>query len=168
MKPAQPIVAKNKPCNWVGFTLIEMMVVLVLVGILGAYAIPKMLNNSAATLDAQAKTFASDLRRAQLLATLRGVSLCVLAGGSSYSIVYQCTQPSNTIIDPVTGQPFVGAFTNGVALTNAPVAPPLEFNNLGQPNHAASYVIAPSNGLTSFHINVAALTGYVSTTAVSP
>jgi prepilin-type N-terminal cleavage/methylation domain-containing protein len=169
MKPTQPpFVSQKQRCAALGFSLIELMVVLVLIGILSLVAIPKMLNNPAATLDAQAKTFASDLRRAQLLAGVRGVSLCVLASGISYSVVSQCAQPASVITDPANGQPFARTLTNGVTFTNAAIAPPLEFNNLGQPSQAAAYIVSPSNGAINFHVNVTALTGYVSITVTTP
>ena len=165
MKPTQHHRLMKQQCNAVGFTLIEMVMVLVLIGILSIYAVPNILSMPTSTLDSQAKSFASDLRRTQLLASVRGTSLCVLLRDNShYSVVSQCAQPSSEIIDPATGLAFRGQFQNGVVFKNYPNLPALEFNSLGQPNRAASYVIAPQSGSTaSVNVNVTALTGYVST-----
>ena len=168
MKLSRPLVVQKQRRAGLGFTLIEMLVVLVLVGIFGFFAAPNLLSNPKTTLDSQARAFASDLRRVQLLATVRSVSLCVLAGGSSYSVVYACDQPSTQMVDPATGHPFVREFTHGVAFTNAPIVPPLTFNSLGQPNGAASYTIGPASGTTSFLIHVAPLTGFVATSVATP
>lgn len=146
--------------------------VVVVLGILSVVALPKMLNNPSATLDVQAKAFASDLRRAQLLASTQAVSVCVLAtvNTNTYRMVYQCAQPNTSQVkDPATGQAFVGTFTNGVAFSVTP-GQSLEFNSLGQPNlqTPTNYVIVPANGAMSFHVSVTPLTGYVSTTVTTP
>jgi prepilin-type N-terminal cleavage/methylation domain-containing protein len=163
MKPVARFGRQTPQCAAAGFTLIEMVVVLVMIGILAAVSAPRFVSMSAATLDSQTKTFASDLRRVQLLASVKGVSLCVQASGTHYSVV-PCAQPSVPFIDPATGQAFAGDFKNGVSLTNAAIVPPLEFNSLGKPNHATRFIVSANT--SSYWVDVAELTGYVSITAM--
>ena len=167
MKPTQNLASRHPQRAAVGFTLIEMAIVLVLLSVLSIYTVPKVFNSSAVTLDSQAKSFASDLRRVQLLSSVRGISLCVkLVDNTHYSVLTQCAQSASTFIDPATGQPFQGQLLYGVIFQNFPNLPALEFNNLGQPSRAASYVIGPQSGSTaSFGVNVTALTGYVTAVA---
>ena len=167
MKPALLLALKNKRHAMAGFTLIEMVMVLTLIGIFGMVSMPKMLGVGPATLDSQARAFASDLRRTQLLASVRGISLCVQASGTHYSIE-PCTQPGVPIIDPATGQSFVGDLKNGVQFTNTAIVPPLAFNSAGQPNHATRYVVGANASTSTLYVDVAALTGYVSTAVGTP
>ena len=167
MKPAQLLALKNKRHAMAGFTLIEMVMVLTLIGIFGMVSMPKMLSVGPATLDSQARTFASDLRRTQLLASVRGITLCVQASGTHYSIE-PCTQPGMPIVDPATGQSFVGDFRNGVQFTNAAITPSLAFNSAGQPNHATRFMVGSNVSTSTLYVDVTALTGYVSTTVGTP
>ncbi len=167
MKPAPLLALNHKRHAMAGFTLVEMVMVLVLIGIFGMVSAPKMVGVGPATLDSQARAFASDLRRTQLLASVRGISLCVQASGTHYSIE-PCNQPAVPIIDPATGQAFVGDFKNGVQFTNAAITPPLAFNSAGQPNHATRYVVGANASTSTLYVDVAALTGYVSTAVGTP
>jgi prepilin-type N-terminal cleavage/methylation domain-containing protein len=161
MKPAARLGGQTPPCAAAGFTLIEMVVVLVMMGILAVVSAPHLVSLSAATLDSQTKAFASDLRRVQLLASVKGVSLCVQASGTHYNVV-QCAQPAVPFIDPATGLAFAGDFKNGVMLTNPVIAPTLAFNSLGEPNHATRFIVSADT--SSFSVDIAAVTGYVSVT----
>jgi type II secretory pathway pseudopilin PulG len=164
MKPTQHLAARIRLHAEFGFTLIEVVIMIVLTGVISIIATPKMLNNPAITLGSQVKQFAADLRRAQLLATVTGSSVCVSASGQNY-YVYQCAQPLSKIIDPSTGKALDVSFKNSLNFTNPAIVPALAFNSLGQPNHATSYTIAPTKGTASLTVNVTALTGYISTNA---
>ncbi len=161
MKPVAHLGGQRPPYAAAGFTLIEMVVVLVMMGILALVSAPHLVSLSAATLDSQTKAFASDVRRTQLLASIQGVSLCIQASGTHYSVV-QCAQPTVPFIDPATGLAFAGDFQNGVTLTNAAIVPTLAFNSLGAPNHATRFIVSADT--SSYLVDIAALTGYVSIT----
>ncbi len=163
MKPTQRLGSQKLPRAAAGFTLLEMVVVLVLIGILGVVSAPRLISLSAATLESQTKAFASDLRRVQLLASVKGISLCVQASGTHYSVV-QCAQPAAPFIDPATGLAFAGDFKNGISLINAAIVPPLAFNSAGQPNHATRYVVSAPMSASAFRVDISALTGYVNIT----
>lgn len=166
MKPSQCHSFNRLQSAALGFTLIELVMVLLLIGTLAAVSAPRLVNISTATLDSQANAFASDLRRVQLLASVRGLSLCVQASGSHYSVA-PCNQPGVPFIDPTTNAAFAGDFKNGVTLTNAAIVPPLQFNSTGQPNHATRFIVS-ANAASYFYVDIAALTGYVSVTAGGP
>jgi len=148
-----------------GFTLVEAIIVLVIVGILSAYATMNNGNSSAYTLLSQAETMASDLRHVQALATTWGRSLqvSVVAGTSgSYSVSCVTTgvsAPCNAspVIDPATGSPFRVSLQQSAAITGPAL---LQIDSLGKPSAAATYVL--SAGGVSKSVTVAALTGFVS------
>jgi prepilin-type N-terminal cleavage/methylation domain-containing protein len=163
-----PATTSQQSRGLAGFTLIEMVIFIALVGILSVYAAPRLLGNSSVTLDSQVKSFAADLRRVQLWAINSGMSLCVLTTATSYSVVYQCNQPANKVPDPANGLAFDRSFDKGLTFTNAAIVPALQFDSLGQANHATHFVISAADGSASLAVNVAALTGYVSVAMVAP
>lgn len=138
-----------------GFTLMESVIVILLLAIISAYVVPKGFNPSKMTLDAQAKTLASDLQKAQLLATTSG------------SIVYFCTASTGYWVQQ--GTSCATAATPVVAVTfdnqaSLPATPPsVSFSSLGVPSAAASFVLssAPA-GSGAITVSTAAVTGLVS------
>ncbi len=65
--------ARNvRPTLQSGFTLVELIIVIVLLGIMSAYAIMKSASVAEATLPSQAEKMASDIRQAQTLAYTTG------------------------------------------------------------------------------------------------
>ncbi len=159
--PARPPLAlKSRPQQAsAGFTLLESVIVIVLLGIIAAYVAPKAFNASSMTLHAQARTLASDLQRAQLLATTTGsaVYFCALSAGYvvQSSVVCPTSVPEQTSL----AQPI--AVTLDKQATLSPVT--MSFNSLGQPNAAGSFVLSSSpTGSGSITVTVAAVTGLVS------
>lgn len=63
----------DKDCS--GFTLIELIVVLTLVGVLSAYAVVRWPPSNALILPAQADQFVTDIRHTQMLAMRWGRAL---------------------------------------------------------------------------------------------
>ena len=149
-----------------GFTLIEMIVVIVIVGVLSAYAIMKSYSTAQFTLLSQAQTMASDIRHVQSLATTWGRSLRITAdtanGIYSVSCVTAGTSPCNfaPVLNPSTGAAFSVALQQGAVLSGPAT---LDINSLGQPSAAGVYGLSAS-GATK-NVSVSALTGFV---VVSP
>lgn len=150
-----------------GFTLIELIVVIAVVGILSAYAYMK--NSSAAvyTVLSQSRTMASDIRHAQALATVWGRSLQVSAttgvnGTYSVSCVTPGASPcdANPVIDPATGAAFTVSLQRDVILGAAPTS--FSFNSIGQPSGAAIFTLTAAGETVT--LDIAALTGNVSMT----
>ena len=152
--------------NQTGFTLVELIMVIVVIGIISVYAVMRGAPTATATLPSQTQQLASDIRHTQLLATTWGKSLrfSITAGvNGSYSVscVTAGAAPCNIspVIDPATGTSFHRTVKNGAELIVASGPATLDFNSLGQPSAAASYTL--TDGSHPDTIAVAALTGFV-------
>ena len=149
-----------------GFSLIEVVMVLVVVGILAAYAIPSITAPSSLTLHQQADALVRDLRHTQQLATAYRKRLRLVANGSdTYTVacVTDTTAPCNAAVggpmtDPATGQPYSVTTQNGVTVSSG-IA---EFTSFGQPTAAASFSL--SGGGDTATVTVLATGGFVSAT----
>jgi MSHA pilin protein MshC len=163
-----------------GYTLIEVVITLVILGLVALYAFPRIPSTDSITLRSQAEKFASDLRRAQILATARGASLCVRidpttssysvlvpsvpAGESAPPIVPADCVDASALRDPITNQLVDGVLVNEVSLT-ADLAADLVFNSLGQPSVDVVYTLAPKGAEAQgarIQVKVEATTGRVS------
>lgn len=151
-----------------GFTLMELIIVLVVVGVLSAYAMMRNSSSSVFSLLSQAQSMASDIRHAQTLATTWGKRLRIdTAGGANGVYTVSCVTPgaapcnTSPVINPATGTEFRVALQKGIVLSGPAQ---LEIDSLGQPTAASTYVL--TTGDDSLNLNVAALTGDV--TVVTP
>jgi prepilin-type N-terminal cleavage/methylation domain-containing protein len=151
-----------------GFTLLESVFTMVLLAVLGVYAMMKLVTPGTMTLPAQTQALADLVRRAQTLAMVRGqrMGVSVASSGANGRVAIACasgTTPCNTDED--------FSFSQGVAVGGST----LYFNTLGQPTNNAGTPLASdvsftlshtSGGVTATHtVTVAVLTGRVS---VSP
>jgi len=147
-----------------GFTLLEIVFTVVLLGILAKFAMMKLVTPATMTLPAQAQSLADLIRRAQSLAMVRGqrMSVSVVTSGANGSMAVACvaSAPCNTDSSLTVGQ---GAVV-GSAST-------IYFNSLGQPVNNTGAALASDTSFTlsynsaTYTVTVAALTGRVS---VSP
>ena len=144
-----------------GFTLLESVIVVVLLGIIAAYAAPQAFNDSKLTLNSQARTLASDLQRAQLLATTTGSAVYFCALSAGYVVQSSVVCPTSVPAQTSLAQPIAVTLDKQATLSPAPTA--MSFNSLGQPNAAGSFVLSSSpTGSGSITVTVAAVTGLVS------
>jgi prepilin-type N-terminal cleavage/methylation domain-containing protein len=132
-----------------GFTLIELMVVVVVIAIMAALSAPLISSWLAVTPEAAARTLVSDLLYAQNLAITTRTPVCISFGPSSYTI----SSAGSTVTDPVTAQPYVvyigsggtgplaGVSINSLTLGN-PINTVLAFDELGQPMAGGSTTTA--------------------------
>ena len=149
-----------------GFTLVELIIVIVAVGVLSAYAAMKHGSAGLYTLLSQAQTMASDIRHAQALATTLGVTLriSVSAGvNGSYSVscltatTSPCNATANTpMTNPVTGSAFTVSLQKNVSLSGPAT---LDINSMGKPTAAGTYGLTADS--TTVNVNLAAVTGMV-------
>lgn len=160
-----PQLTSSRPRPVAGFTLFETVVVVVLVGILAVSLRPKAPSTSSMTLDAQNRTLASNLQRAQLLA-LSGntVLFCTTAAGATgtaaYTLVLGSSCPTNIVSTAVdTTHPVVVALNDqtGFATTSTP----LSFNSQGRPTAAADFRLKSADGNSPYHITIDALSGLI-------
>lgn len=107
----------------------------------------------------QAKTFAADIRRAQLLATTRGINLAVCTSNLGYSIQLGTGCGSSPILDPAGGS-FLVTFKNGVTLGGSSLGSAWYFDSAGVPSSGAVYEVIPTSG-AAITISVAPVTGHV-------
>ena len=147
-----------------GFSLIELVMVLVIVSIIAAYAVPQFSDRAAMTVPQQADALIRDLRHAQQLALSWNRPLRFTVSASGYSVACAPgapgTAPCNVspVQDPARGGGFQATTVNGIVLSPATI----DFDTLGRPNVAAAIDVS-GGGLTKT-VNVAAISGFVSRT----
>lgn len=160
-----------------GYTLVELAIVVALIGILATYAVVRTSAPGDATLPSQAHRLAADIRQAQLLAQARGSKLCINTGtvGSAegYWISPDC-DIKTAITNPMTGAPYQVALAHGVSISSTPAAS-LYIDSMGRPVDSNTVLLAPISGtdtakkfvlstsLNSVNVTVSVLTGKVST-----
>jgi prepilin-type N-terminal cleavage/methylation domain-containing protein len=150
-KPSNPRTLES--LNPSGFTLIELIVVLVIIGILAATVLPRIdfgTTSSRASADGAANMIASDIRYAQEFAMANRVSKSVIFtnGSSAYTF-----NPASTGMDPSGQLQSIGA-TIGTTVT-------FTFNSLGEPTAGGGSSVAVSSGGQSRTITVVNYTGKV-------
>ena len=160
----------NKGCS--GFTLLELLVVIILVGVLSVNVVSRWPTDGDLKLPAQAELFASHVRHAKMLAMYWGEPLQVSVSGSQYSVscvTATATSPCNNspVIDPATNQSFQVTLETGLAFSSAQT---LDFDTLGRPyDYSVPELIGVSPaqtftinaGTPTWTVTVERLTGFV-------
>ncbi len=151
-----------------GFTLLEMVFIIVVLGALTKFAMMKLVTPATMTLPTQAQSLADLIRRAQSLAVVRGqgMSVSVATSGANGRVVVACaaSAPCSTDTSLTVSQ--------GAVVGNTGT---LYFNSLGQPVNSVGAALTSDTSFTlsyqtgennaTYTVTVAALTGRVS---VSP
>jgi MSHA pilin protein MshC len=141
-----------------GFTLTELLVVIVLVAILGAVVIPRLGSSPFDTLAFVEETQAI-LRYAQRSALAMQRTVCVAFGANSVTLSYASAYGSSTCDTSLagpTGSPAAYQVTGRGTSSFSPVPANFSFDRLGQPSAGQGITIA--GGRT---IRVEPGTGYV-------
>lgn len=178
-----------------GFTLVEILVVVVILGIVSTLVIPQLSSASDLRAAAAARVVLADLTYAQNCAiTSQKTHFVKFTTGTeadTYSLLDQMSPSSNVLSHPVTQMPFTQSLGRGAtgAMANARLGtitiglsasptPTLAFDSLGTP-----YAYTTVDGLTALsdpatvevvcsgyaiRINVEPYTGELSATAVNP
>lgn len=152
-----PLVRWRQPRQAVaGFTLIESVMVIVLLGIVAAFILPKAFDSGPMTLTAQARNFAANLQQAQLLAITEGVAVNVQVNSNSYTIPLNM---GNLTAQTVTLEPGT-IFSSGAGTGYYFDSLGQPTNNLGQPTSNWSFQLSAA-GKTSPLIQVEAVSGFI-------
>lgn len=153
--------------NQQGFTLLEMVFVIVIIGIVGAIALPKINNPMAYTTQSRAEAFASDLRHAKALAAASGRCAQVDLVGTQTLVVKKpndATTPA--AYPPCNGSTVVYTSTLDANTSVTGPARSLYFNSIGVPSAPVTYTVL-AGGKTQY-VGVTALTGLVVICAALP
>jgi prepilin-type N-terminal cleavage/methylation domain-containing protein len=158
-----------------GFTLIELVMIIVLIAILGAYVVPKLGNVPATNAGAFVNKLRADLRYAQNLAMTTGRRHRVYvntapAPGSGYLVVNDANgnttwgEAGEVAMDPAGGGNLrvtlnAGQFT-GITVST-PAGGYIEFNSLGAPTGGAVTLTVFGNAVAAGTVTVTAQTGAV-------
>ncbi|MCK9989975.1 MAG: hypothetical protein RugAbin2_00989 [Rugosibacter sp.] len=137
-----------------GFTLVELVMTVVILGILSVYAFMNSTSSADLSLPSQAQTMAADLRYTQMLAHTSGKRMRLkITSGANGSYSAGCVSGS-------CAQAFSASLKQGVVLNGTAT---LDFDTLGQPSSAASYTLKSPEGSVKT-VTVAPLTGLVTVT----
>jgi MSHA pilin protein MshC len=121
--------------NHRGFTLIELIMVIALIGILAVFAAPQMGNITSMKAEAFSDKLRADIRYAQNLAMTQNQRVRVTFTAASYDVTIGGVV--NHATDPANGKPYpvvlgVGDYS-GIGLANTFTGSCLEFDSLGVP-----------------------------------
>lgn len=147
-----------------GFTLVELIAVITVVGILAAIAGPKFIGNDVFETRGAQGTMLSALRYAQKTAVAQRKVVYVNVNTATRTVCLGFTSNcSSTVIDPVTQSAYSKTLSSAITLTASNAG--LGFDGLGRPvpNSGATYSIQNSVDASQLAkvITVEAETGYV-------
>ena len=142
-----------------GFSIIEMVVVISIVGLMAAVIVPRFVGRDAFASRGFYDEAQAVVRYAQktAIAWRRPVFVCVTATVVSAGTASGC---STLVVNPLTGNPLTAAAPSGVTLTPASFS----FDGAGRPSPNAQVTIAFTSGIAgdpARQIVVEAETGYV-------
>jgi MSHA pilin protein MshC len=156
------LIDNRGPIGQRGFTLAELVIVLVLVGVLAVVAMPRLLHQSGFAARGAHDYVASGLRYAQKSAIAMRRNVCVAVGTTGMAMTYASAAGSaqpcaagNTIANPATGLPFASTAYEEGATVSTPAN--VVFDALGKPSSAVSITV----DLHATPITVEAETGLV-------
>jgi MSHA pilin protein MshC len=144
-----------------GFTMVELVLVMVVSGILAAVAVPRMIGRNSFDTRGFADRLTATVRFAQKLAIAQRRDVFVQMTANDATLCYNATEPcpaASRAPGPGGEKPYTLSAPTGVAIAS-PVAV-LAFDAGGRPNIAAQFAIQV-NGTGTHAILVERETGYV-------
>ncbi|MBN8763244.1 MAG: hypothetical protein BGP20_10040 [Thiobacillus sp. 63-78] len=141
-----------------GFTMVELILVIVIAGILAAVAAPRMMGRTGFDTRGFADQLAATVRFAQKLAVAQHRDVYVQLTANDATLCYDvaCATPAP---GPGGEKPYTVSAPNGVAIAS-PVAA-LHFDAGGRPVNLAAQLDIQINGNGTHHVLVEQETGYV-------
>lgn len=165
-RSAMKAAARFAPTPAPGFTLMELVVVLVIVSILGAMALPRFVGGSSFDVFGFTEQLAQTLRYAQKAAQSSRRTLCVSVAPAGISLSRAATAGTASctvaLPDPVRGSVQPLPVPSGVSVTSIVI----RYNALGQPVSSTNTVITARQDITivgehTRQIQIEGETGYV-------
>lgn len=138
-----------------GFTLVEVIAILILLGILSAVAASRFMDTGAADVRAAADTLKSHLRYAQIRAMNSNVTWGIDFAANSYTLMQNGAASATRF--PGTSS---GTVTLGSGLAVSSTVDPITFSQRGSPG-ATTATITVSKGGNSTTITVTKKTGFI-------
>lgn len=148
---------QKKRIDMTGFTLIELIMVMVIVGILAIAVAPRFFDANLFKSRGFADQVQATLRYAQKEAIAQHRYVCVTFPANSISLAIGATAACGTPLLSPTGGAYVITAPSGITFAAVPTA--FSFNALGQPNPNAKQIISINGSSNS--ITIEAETGYV-------
>lgn len=143
-----------------GFTLVELILVIVVIGILAAVVGPRFFDRQVFDERLYAEEVRAGLRHAQKLALAGGCRIRFSLATSGYQLLRDADCDASTddftasVLDPSSGQaPYAGTPPAGTAMS---AAFSVEFDSLGRPSQAVSETLGSGHA-----VRVEAVTGFV-------
>jgi MSHA pilin protein MshC len=149
-----------------GFTMVEMVMVIVIIGIMGAVAAPRFFGTSVFQSRGYADQIKATLRYAQKTASAQSHFVCVTFSTSSVTLSYDATAPGgahatatcpgSSMTSPSGQTPYVVTAPGGITLSGGTS---FYFDTMGKPSFATTQRIVVSGHAAP--VTVEAETGYV-------
>ena len=142
-----------------GFTFVELIVVILLVGILSIFAAPKFINDDTFKARGLTDEIITSIRHAQRLAMTRGEQYKIDINPSFYRV----RKTDNTEVRHPNGEsPYLVSAANGLPTNLIQSTINIEFNSLGQPVNSAGALITSNTDISipPFTIRIEEETGY--------
>lgn len=153
------------------FTLVEILVVLVILGIAAVMIIPRVTDTGDMQVESAAREMVADLQYAQSEAIVTQLPTTVTFNDATES--YTLSNSAGTLLHPLTKRNFVTSFpkTQGVqsvtiTSSNFNGGHTVTFDALGGPDNGGTVNLA-ANAHT-YRVDVAAVTGKTSATVINP
>ena len=139
-----------------GFTIIEIISVLIIIGILSAVVISRMTSTDVYNVISESETLKTQLRHAQIRAMSHSESWGISMTGSSYTLNKNgSTAPVNLPNENSASH----TLTNGVTITTGNQV--IAFDDLGSPGNADINIILSKQGNNSRTITITRKTGFI-------
>ncbi len=157
---ASGLIKNRRICG--GFTMVELILVMVLAGILAAVAIPRFMGRTSFDTRGFTDQLAATVRFAQKLAISQRTPIFVQFTATDASLCYVATIPcpaASQAPGPGGEKPYTVTAPNGLTIASA--VPALQFDASGGTSTLAAQLDIRVNGAGAYHVLVERETGYV-------